>query len=178
MEGLITFEKLINVEDKINELVNEHNTKNILLNEFSTSKYNIIECKRKIFIIIYKFKATQYLFETRLEDNIHLGKNYELKPEAFIRKFQSSSAEQFIDKKYDGLIYSTNIYYSILNLGYKYTKNEEIYFINTFFREKPLSEEKISELLSISRTNLQKIKASCIVKCWIELEKYDDENDL
>ena len=51
MEGLITFEKLINVEDKINELVNEHNTKNILLNEFSTSKYNIIECKRKIFTV-------------------------------------------------------------------------------------------------------------------------------
>ena len=37
------------------------------------------------------------------------------------------------------------------------------------------SEDKISDLLNISRTYLQKIKASCIVKSWIELEKYVKE---
>ena len=78
-------------------------------------------------------------------------------------------------KKYDKLIDATSMYYSIMKLGYKFTNSEKVYFINTFLRSKPMSEDKISDLLNISRTYLQKIKASCIVKSWIELEKYVKE---
>lgn len=111
----------------------------------------------------------------KTEDYLKLTPNYSPRPEAFLRNINESNVEKVIQKKYDKLIDATSMYYSIMKLGYKFTNSEKVYFINTFLRSKPMSEDKISDLLNISRTYLQKIKASCIVKSWIELEKYVKE---
>lgn len=175
MDGLITYNELINIEENLTNIVSKNCKDNFLLNEFTTSGYDISNCRAKILDITYGLKSTKYLFEMKTEDYLKLTPNYSPRPEAFLRNINESNVEKVIQKKYDKLIEATSMYYSIMKLGYKFTNSEKVYFINTFLRSKPMSEDKISDLLNISRTYLQKIKASCIVKSWIELEKYVKE---
>jgi len=77
-----------------------------------------------------------------------------------------SSITRYVDKQ----LRTTNIYNSILLVVSKLTKEEVEYFTNTFLNHK--SEEEIAYQIGISKTALQKYKKSCIIKTWIEMEKY------
>ena len=70
-------------------------------------------------------------------------------------------------------ILTTDIYNKILKLSYKLTVSEGDYLINTFIHH--ISEEKIAGIIGISKTYLQKIKKSCIIKMWVDLQIYCDK---
>ena len=61
-------------------------------------------------------------------------------------------------------------------LSLKLTSDEAIYLINTFLAHK--SEDDIAEMIGVSKSYLQKIKKSCIVKMWIDLKKFCEEDDM
>ena len=83
--------------------------------------------------------------------------------------------EKAIERKVDKQLLMTDIYNSIIKVSYKLSNSEVIYLINTFLTHK--SEESISEILGISKTYLQKIKKSCLVKMWTDLQQYCETDD-
>ena len=63
-----------------------------------------------------------------------------------------------------------NVYDCIVNISYKLTKQEGVYFVNTFFES--VKEVVIAKQIGIGRTKLQDIKKSCLLKVLSEVEPY------
>ena len=115
------------------------------------------------------FKSARYLYKFPISDTIRINPTYESKEICF-QKSSQSQIEKAVEKYVDKQILTTEIYNSILDVSNRLTNSECAYLINTFLQHK--SEESIAEIIGISKTYLQRIKKSCIVKMWTELEKY------
>lgn len=107
----------------------------------------------------------------------YICKQYDIisNKESFTQRSTTSQIENAVQRYIDKQMLTTDIYYSIMKVSYKLTNDEVVYLINTFLIHK--SEEDIAEIIGISRTHLQKIKKSCIVKMWVDLKQYCEEND-
>ena len=147
MDGLITYNELINIEENLTNIVSKNCKDNFLLNEFTTSGYDISNCRAKILDITYGLKSTKYLFEMKTEDYLKLTPNYSPRPEAFLRNINESNVEKVIQKKYDKLIDATSMYYSIMKLGYKFTNSV------TFYKEKA-TYFKVGNVFDVSQTTM------------------------
>ena len=62
----------------------------------------------------------------------------------------------------------TKFYKRLESISFKLTNEEIKYLVGTFFKGQ--SEEVLSENMGICRNTLRKIKKSCLVKMWIEME--------
>lgn len=170
MENIITLDKLLNIGDTI--LNNAQKNKNILLNEQICNEYNIVSIKKKLIALFEDIKTAKYLYKFP-EESIKITPNYGERLGSF-KKTNTSQVEKIIDNQIDGLIYVTDLYEAIIKASYKLTDDESIYLYNAFLEV--LTEEEIAEIIGISRTYLQKIKKSCIVKLWVELNKFVKED--
>ncbi len=169
MDYIVTLEQLLNVGDTIVNNANSNSKINQLLDEYICNQYDCITIKSKLLKLFATFKSARYLYEFPEDDNIKITPTYELR-EGFTQRSTTSKIENAVSKYIDKQIFTTDIYLSIIKTSYKLTSAEVIYLNNTFLIH--VSEERIAEIIGISKTYLQKIKKSCLVKLWVELEKY------
>ena len=170
--NIVTLNELVNIAETINDNVQKNYEKNQLLPDAFFDQYDILEEKRQLECLFSKFKASKYLYDFPAEDSISYNSSYELR-EGFTQKSTASKVENAVERYFDKKILTTDIYNSILKLSNKLTISESIYFINTFINH--ISEEKIADIIGISKTYLQKIKKSCIIKMWVDLQIYCDK---
>ena len=175
MNGIVTLDQLLNISKNISNNVEQNKIYNILLDENICNNYDIIEIKKKLQSLFTSFKSARYLYEFPVECSISISANYEEKLGSFTQRNNVSKIEQAIQKYTDKQLHTTNIYNTIMILSLKLTGDESIYLINTFLAHK--SEDDIAEMIGVSKSYLQKIKKSCIVKMWIDLKKYCEEDD-
>jgi len=169
MDNIVTLNQLFNIEDTIISINKEQSLENQYLSEHICGQYDVIPIKKKLLKIFNEFKSAKYLFSFPIEENTHLTSNYEKVVSQHVGN-NVSQVENAITKYVDKQLRTTNIYNSILVVANKLTEEEVVYFINTFFTHK--SEEEIAYQIGMSKTALQKYKKSCIVKTWIEMERY------
>lgn len=175
MNDIVTLEQLLNISKSISNYVEQNKMYNILLDENICNNYDIIEIKKKLQSLFTSFKSARYLYEFPVECSISISANYEEKLGSFTQRNNISKIEQAIQKYTDKQLHTTNVYNTIMILSLKLTGDESIYLINTFLAHK--SEDDIAEMIGVSKSYLQKIKKSCIVKMWIDLKKYCEEDD-
>ena len=175
MNDIVTLDQLLNISKKISNNVEQNKIYNILLDENICNNYDIIEIKKKLQSLFTSFKSARYLYEFPVECSISISANYEEKLGSFTQRNNISKIEQAIQKYTDKQLHTTNVYNTIMILSLKLTGDESIYLINTFLAHK--SEDDIAEMIGVSKSYLQKIKKSCIVKMWIDLKKYCEKDD-
>ena len=169
--NIVTLNELNNIVETINDIIQKNCEKNELLSETFFNQHDIIVEKEKLKFLFAKFKASKYLYDFPVEDSITYNSSYGLQ-ERFTQRLTVSKVENAVESNLDKKILTTDIYNKILKLSYKLTVSEGDYLINTFIHH--ISEEKIAEIIGISKTYLQKIKKSCIIKMWVELQIYCD----
>lgn len=175
MNDIVTLDQLLNISKNISNNVEQNKIYNILLDENICNNYDIIEIKKKLQSLFTSFKSARYLYEFPVECSISISANYEEKLGSFTQRNNISKIEQAIQKYTDKQLHTTNVYNTIMILSLKLTGDESIYLINTFLAHK--SEDDIAEMIGVSKSYLQKIKKSCIVKMWIDLKKFCQEDD-
>ena len=174
MDGIVTLNELINISDYIKSASSTNEEYNELIDEKICDQYDITDIKNKLVELINKFKSARYLYEFPIGESIKVTPTYE-RDESFHQRNNVSQVEKAIERKVDKQLLMTDIYNSIIKVSYKLSNSEVIYLINTFLTHK--SEESISEILGISKTYLQKIKKSCLVKMWTDLQQYCETDD-
>lgn len=174
MDNVVTLNQLLNISNVIQENATKNAEFNVLLDEFICGQYDIINIKSKLEGLFSSFKSARYLYDFPLEENVSISSNYEYKV-SFTQRLPVSQIENAVQRYVDKKILTTDIYYSLVKISYKLTYDEVVYLINKFLTNR--SEDDIAEIIGISRTYLQKIKKSCIVKMWIDLKKFCDEGD-
>lgn len=174
MDNIITLNQLLNVSNSITLNASQNKEYNQLLDEAICNRYNIIDNKKRLQDLFAKFKSARYLYDFPVEENIKINPNYEFH-DSFTQRSTTSQVENAVSRYIDKQLLTTDIYNTLMKVSYKLTEDEVIYLINTFLTHK--SEEDIAEILGISKTYLQKIKKSCIVKMWVDLKKYCKEDD-
>lgn len=171
---IVTLDQLLTVSNTIRTNASKNQEYNQLLDDYICNQYDIADMRDNLYKLFAKFKSARYLYDFPVESNIKISSNYVLREEE-VQRSTTSQIENAIERYVDKQLLTTEIYNSILKVSYKLTGDEVVYFINTFLSRK--SEEEISEIIGVSRTYLQKIKKSCIVKLWVNLEKYCIEDD-
>lgn len=174
MNNVVTLNQLLNVGNAIQDNATKNEQYNELLDDYICKQYDIISNNEKLEKLFSSFKSARYLYDFPLEENVSISPSYEYK-ESFTQRSTTSQIENAVQRYIDKQMLTTDIYYSIMKVSYKLTNDEVVYLINTFLIHK--SEEDIAEIIGISRTHLQKIKKSCIVKMWVDLKQYCEEND-
>lgn len=174
MDGIVTLNQLLNINSAITSNAKEQEEYNQLLDDLICSSYDILEDKKKLLELFSKFKSARYLYDFPVEENIKTTSSFDERV-GFTQRSTTSQVENAVSRYVDKQLLTTNIYNSILKVSYKLTSDEVIYLINTFLTHK--SEDDIAELIGISKTYLQKIKKSCIVKMWVDLGQYCEEDD-
>lgn len=169
MEYIVTQNELLNIDNTIITNAGTFKGSNTLLEEYVYNRYDVLEEKSKLLKLFSDFKSARYLYDFPVETNMTITPLYEEKVGSAQRKIVSQ-VENAIERYVDKQLLTTEIYNSIIKVSFKLTGDEVIYLINTFLVHK--SEEDIAYIIGISKTHLQKIKKSCIVKMWVELEKY------
>ena len=174
MDNVVTLNQLINISDYIKEIADQNKQHNELLSEEVCNSYDTSYIRNNLLELFNRFKSARYLYEFPLDSSIKLTPTYSFDGSCH-QLSNVSQVEQIIEKHIDKQLLTTNIYFSIIKVSYKLSNEEVIYLINTFFTHK--SEEDIANIIGISKTYLQKIKKSCLVKMWVDLEKYCNEDD-
>lgn len=169
MNNVITFDQILNLGDTILEITSN---KNILMDDSICSQYNIIKCKKNLQELFKEIKTSIYLFSFP-KDEIKITPNYDRKVGSF-QKSKVSPVEKIVDRNIDSLLHMTDLYNKIIETCRSLTGDEGTYVHNTFFDT--ITEEKTAEIIGISRTQLQKIKKSSIVKLWIKLNTFIKED--
>ena len=174
MDNVVTLNELINISDYIKKVAEKNKQQNELLSEQVCNSYDTSYIRSNLLELFNKFKSAKYLYEFPLDSSIKLTPSYTL-DEACHQLSNVSQVEQIIENHIDKQLLTTNIYNSIIKVSYKLSNEEVIYFINTFISRK--SEEDIANIIGISKTYLQKIKKSCLIKMWVDLKQYCEIDD-
>lgn len=173
MDNVVTLNQLLNVSNTIKENASKNKEYNELLDNYICNQYDIIDIKDKLDVLFSSFRSARYLYDFPLEETVNISPNYEYK-ESFTQRSTTSQVEEAVQRYIDKQMLTTHVYYSLMKVSFKLTGDEVSYLINTFLTHK--SEEDIAELIGVSRTYLQKIKKSCIVKMWVDLKQYCNED--
>lgn len=153
------------------EVTRKNENQNILLEEEICHQYKPLIYKGKIIQLFKRLKQKRYL---RPEENIKLTSSYEANASRTTTSNFKSTTERAVDTYIDMLSKENEVCNKLLVLADKLTLEEGIYFVYAFFYKE--TEDDISNILNISRTSLQKIKKSCLIKAWFELNIFC-END-
>lgn len=164
MDNLVSLDMLVELPVVVLENSDIYGS---LLRKEEYIDYDIKSLKKKINDKFNRFKETKHFFNFSNDVNIVKSPQYD-SIGIFGSNTSYSKVEQLVDKNIESQIWVSKFYYKMINLSYKLNKDESKYLIYTFFSE--MSEELISEELKMSRTKLQKIKKSCLVKTWYELK--------
>lgn len=157
---------LSTIHQKLLAIARENDEQNMLILKKVYDQYDVLEYKKKIMRLFKTLRQEKYI---RPEYSIKMSTNYEHNSNRSSNS-NGSQMENFVDKYIDSMKREEEVCESLLKLSKKLTMEEMIYFINTFLLDK--TEENIADTIGISKTSLQKIKKSCLVKAWFELKIY------
>lgn len=148
------------------------NSKNVkyarLLNEETVNYFYYPNLKKDLMKKFSKFNDAKYIIG--VSDSFDLQSNMGAFSYSRSTQTHNDKIGAYIQKKVDLNIWSRDIYNILINLSKELTFSETIYLVSTFFENK--TEDEISELLSICKKSLYKIKKSCLVKIKLEFTKY------
>lgn len=157
---------LSTIHQKLLTIARENDEQNMLILKKVYDQYDVLEYKKKIMRLFKTLRQEKYI---RPEYSIKMSTNYEHNSNRSSNS-NGSQMENCVDKYIDSMKREEEVCESLLKLSKKLTMEEMIYFINTFLLDK--TEENIADTIGISKTSLQKIKKSCLVKAWFELKIY------
>lgn len=167
--SIVTLKELQDIEILISKNTDEHQKYNALIDDEVIKNYDVIAIKKELTKLFNIFKAAKYLYKFPVEENISINNHFN-ETGIFSKNKTTSYVEDTVAKYIDNQLYTTKLYHSIIDCSSKFTGDEAIYFLNTFINH--ISEEDIAEIIGISKTYLQKIKKSCIIKIWVDLKQY------
>ena len=165
----MTLNQLLDVGKTVTTNATIQNDCNQLIDEYICNKYKILDYKKILCELFSKFKSAKYLYNFPVEENIKTTPTYE-KRLGFVQRSITSQVDCQVEQYIDKLLFTTEIYNTLIKVSYKLTIDEAIYLVNTFLSHK--SEEDIAEIIGVSKTYLQKIKKSCIVKMWTDFSAF------
>ena len=166
METTYTFDDLINVGKTIILKTKKATNKNSLIVKSVYEKYDIVFLKSELIKMFAKYKSNCYSYKSAYNPQ----KTYRYSQITVSKNTISNPVLETIEKLQDAQIYASDFYNSLIILSEKLMYRESLYLANAFLEQE--SEETIAETIGISKTALQKYKKSCIIKMWIELKCY------
>lgn len=141
------------------------------LKEDICSQYKVSEMKAIINSLFNKFRNYKYVCRFSIEDTISITPSYEEKI-GFIPKKISNKTEDAILSYLNNQSFVVRFYESLVDLSKKLTYREAVYLVGAFFNGQ--SEETIAEAIGMTKTSLQPIKKSCLVKMIIQFKIMGD----
>lgn len=177
MDLTLTYNELLNFPDEFLKESSKYYEVSELISKTECDKYNTKELKEKVEARFKKFKDARYIYKYPNEKYYQpITPNYQIHESMMTRNISNSRTGK-IDSIMDKQVWVTKLYYSLMDtVTTKLTKQEAVYLIDSFFKN--VSEEIIADKLSVCRQTLQKIKKSCLVKVWIEMEALEEFEDL
>jgi len=166
MELNLTFNKLVELPERILEQTKEYGDIIDYLSPMEMSHYDYKDALDTITYLVSKFKDAKFKYNFPVENSIKINASVGINVN---RKNLSDKVGDMVANRIDNQLWVKQLYCALLEAAPKLNKNEAIYFVDSFFKN--ISEERIAETLMTSRLTLRnKIKKSCIIKLWIELE--------
>jgi len=179
MNEIITLEMLLDLPKELLKKSIDYNEYAVLLDKEQYSKYDYKDLKEKVNKYFTYFKNLKYFYQFPTNYEISMNTTYDsIKVSATNRISDpvSNLVTKEIDEKIRITNWMTKFYNAILVIASKLTVQEATYLVDCFFSNK--SEDVTCEKLGICRNTLQKIKKSCIVKSWIELQTLELPKDV
>lgn len=164
MDDILNYQILSNLPSEVMKVAKE-NEFLALLNDSLISNYYYVDLKKELKRLFSKFNDIKYVY--RIDDSYSLKSNQLRIDKVGNTPLNPNKLLNIVGKKIDDEQFIKMMYHRILNISTKLTYQEAMYFIQYFFCD--TIEESISEILSISRTKLQQIKKSCLVKIYLEV---------
>lgn len=166
MELYLTFNKLVELPDQILEKTNKYGDVIDYLSPIEMSRYDYKDALNTITYLVTKFKDAMFVYNFPIESSININSATGININS---KNLADKVGDMVANHVDKQLWVSQLYYTLLEAAPKLNKNEAIYFVDSFFKK--ISEERIAETLMMSRVTLRnKVKKSCIIKLWIELE--------
>ncbi len=138
-----------------------------LLNESTISCYYYSNLKKDLMTIFNRFKDAQYMLV--FQEDYNLKSSTPTNEVTRKTKVNIDRVGDFVEKKVDLNIWSKDIYNILYCLSNQLTFQEALYLVSTFFENK--TEDELSDILSLCKKSLYKIKKSCLVKIKLEFDK-------
>jgi len=177
MDLTLTYNELLNFPDEFLKESSKYYEVSELISKSECDKYDTKELREKVEARFKKFKDAKYIYKYPNEKYYQpITPNYQIRESMTTRNISNSRTGK-IDSIMDKQVWVTKLYYSLMDtVTTKLTKQEAVYLIDSFFKN--VSEEIIADKLSVCKQTLQKIKKSCLVKVWIEMEALEEFEDL
>ena len=165
----LSLEMLLDLPNKILNTSCDNAVYLDLLSENIVNMYFYSNLRKDLEKVFDKFKDYKYLYSTN--QNYSLTSSMSNLERVTVNSSKiSDKVSSYVMKNVDLDIWANDFYNSLLRISNKLSYNEAIYFVDTFFCGK--TEEFISEKLLICKASLQKIKKSCLVKVYMELNRF------
>lgn len=166
MDLNLTFEQLIELPNKIIEQTKKYGDVLDYLSKDEINSYDYDMIYDTIVYFMTKFKDAKFKYNFPLEDSIRSTSSVDINiSSGHMNDVIGNAVSNHIDKQ----LWVKRVYCALLEVAHRFNKNEAVYFVDSFFWG--YSEEFISEYLRMNRITLRnKVKKSCIIKLWIELE--------
>lgn len=178
MNFTLTYNKLLNFPNEFLEESAKYYEGSELLGKEECDKYNTKELKDKVEARFKKFKDARYIYKYPNEQyykSMTPTLNYQAR-EVLVSRNLTSPQEKMITAMGDTQIWVEKFYYSLMEIiTTKMTEEEAVYLVECFFKNK--SEDIIAEKLSMCKATLQKVKKSCLIKVWIEMEVLEEDEN-
>lgn len=172
MVEVITLEMLLNLPKELLKKSEEYDEYAVLLDKLECSKYDYKVLKENVSKYFNYFKKIRYIYQFPSNYEITMSVNYD-RQKTSSTNLNFDPISNFVTKKIDKEIeittWASNFYHIILIVASKLTLQEATYLVDSFFSN--YSEELICEKIGMCRNTLQKVKKSCLIKSWIELQK-------
>lgn len=161
----LDLEKLLELPNKVIKISESEQNKYLdLLSQNTCNKYYYTNLKSDLKDYFSKFNDFKFVYSIPNGMPISTS-SYELKENKFVQN-TTDKILNYIANKEEEEIFVVDTYNRVISLAYKLTKKEAIYFVYSFFSDE--TDDYICESLQISRSGLQKIRKSCLVKMFLE----------
>lgn len=165
MNEELTIEKLLNLPNIVLDIASKNNIDKCInmLSDTTCNIYYYSNLKKDLKRFFDKFNDSKYSYGI-IKYSIGASKNYGLREEKFLKNV-NDNVGNLVARKMDDDIYTKDVYEMIIKFANGLTYKEAKYFARSFLENK--TDENICEEFGISRTGLQRIRKSCLVKMYL-----------
>ena len=163
MDEVITLGMALEIPKVISLKMNADNFNHILPSNLY-EEYDTKTLKKDIWKKFLKYREIIYFMQW----NDSLGSNYHIEQTYVKNHYSKDQMDNLVASNIEKQKWLTKFYKRLESISFKLTNEEIKYLVGTFFKGQ--SEEVLSENMGICRNTLRKIKKSCLVKMWIEME--------
>lgn len=163
MKDLIPLDMALDIPKVISAKISIDNFNNLLAKDLC-EEYDTKTLKKEIVKKFQKYREVIYMMQWK--DS--LGSNYRVEESLSTKHYVTDKMTDLVANNIEKQKWLTKFYKRLESISFKLTNEEIKYLVGTFFKGQ--SEEVLSENMGICRNTLRKIKKSCLVKMWIEME--------